>query len=103
MPVPAYLEEGVLIVNVHGTTSALAGPVFLREQLCHDFPRRHTARQGVAVLSVVGVFDVRLADRVGYEGRDTLLPVIQVHETTDVALCAPQEPPQVNRTAGWCQ
>eukprot|EP00968_Pinguiococcus_pyrenoidosus_P006400 scaffold434_cov186-Pinguiococcus_pyrenoidosus.AAC.61 len=115
-----HLKVRVLVVDVHGAASALAGTGFLHEELGHDLftsvcvclsvkdrpqtapekatgmqylIRRHARGDGVAVLAVEGVLLVAHFDRVGHDGRDALLAVVKMHETADETLTCSVEPP----------
>mmetsp|Transcript_29212 Transcript_29212/g.72879 ORF Transcript_29212/g.72879 Transcript_29212/m.72879 type:complete len:293 (-) Transcript_29212:84-962(-) len=83
---PAALEVRLLVVDVHRPARPAARARVLGEELGHHRAGRHAARERVRVLAVVRVLDVAALDRVGHEGGDRLLAVVQVHEATDVAL-----------------
>mmetsp|Transcript_11824 Transcript_11824/g.10055 ORF Transcript_11824/g.10055 Transcript_11824/m.10055 type:complete len:227 (-) Transcript_11824:396-1076(-) len=83
---PTALEVGLFVENVHRAARTLARAVDLAEELSHNRPRLHTRGQRVCVLTVVRVLLVALLDAIVDQRGNRLLAVVQVHETTDVAL-----------------
>mmetsp|Transcript_35150 Transcript_35150/g.85137 ORF Transcript_35150/g.85137 Transcript_35150/m.85137 type:complete len:216 (-) Transcript_35150:46-693(-) len=71
---------------MHGSTSSTAGTGILHEQFCHDFSSINSRGNRVCVLTVVRELLVSLLDGVVDKTRDGLLPVVKMHETTDLSL-----------------
>mmetsp|Transcript_114861 Transcript_114861/g.234784 ORF Transcript_114861/g.234784 Transcript_114861/m.234784 type:complete len:507 (+) Transcript_114861:1048-2568(+) len=83
---PSSLKVLFAIEDVHRSTGSAAGSGVLHEKLGHDGTRVDPAGDGVGVLTVVREFLVGLFDGVVDESGDGFLSVVQVHESTDLAL-----------------
>ena len=81
---PAALEVRLHVVHVHGSAGAATGAAVAAEELRHHRTRVDAARQRVAVVAVVRVLEISLANSIAEQRGNRLLAVVEVHEPPDL-------------------